>query len=247
MTVNWFDEVEYTFEGVIRADGHIDCDKFLKAAKDFTTILNDQTHLVFLPVKKRFGNNVRQMKDVYDELRVDVGPEIKITLHDLLTYEIATGGADLEKESALRGIVWFTRACQFLLHAFERSLGNEDEPLANSFRDAYSQTLTLHHDKMVKPLFDAAMLFCPDRQTFYSQMCRDDTMEKTLKSARAYFKVLNGVKERLVQFCVFHDFNVCYGNLSPEDMKKRYLNKRKRLCRSEDIAESSKKKKPSET
>jgi Glycolipid transfer protein (GLTP) len=224
---NWFASRTHTFKGTTRPDGHIKCDLFLKAAKEFTTILNDQTHLVFIPIKSRFGNNVRQMQTVYDDLMENNNSITDVTLHDLISYEKALGCSDINNDCATRGVVWFTRACQFLCNAFDRSLENEDEPLSNSFRESYAYTLNIHHDGLVKPLFDAAMKFCPDRAIFYKQLCRSDSMETTLNDARIYFKDMKIVHDRLVQYCVYQNWDVRYGKMSFDDMKKCYLKVKK--------------------
>jgi len=224
--LNWFSSVKTNFSGVVcPKDKHIECDVFLKAARCFTEILNDQKHVVFIPVKNRFGNNVLQIERVYDELRGILGPGTRITLKDLVDYEEAIDNASFDQECATRGVLWFTRACQFLLHAFDCALADEEMLLSDAFKDAYANTLLLHHDQRVKPLFDAAMMFCPEREIFFRQMCRKDTMETTLSEARKYFDVMRGVKERLVQFCVHRGWDVRYGNYSLEDMKKCYLPK----------------------
>lgn len=241
MTRNWFDAVEHGFGCCVQTNKHINAAKFLDAAQCFTTILNDQKHLVFLPIKQRFGNNVKQMRGTYDELH-ELMPDQDLTLHDLITFEKAAGRSDVETECASRGVMWFTRATQFLVHAFDCSLANETEPLKESFRSAYEHTLGIHHSTMVKPLFEAAMTFCPDRETFYKQLCRDDPMALTLTQAKIYFNVLRGVKERLVQFCCAHGFDVRYGNKTEEDMKKCYLSKKRIVSRDEGQSEKSPKK-----
>ena len=241
---NWFSTLEHGFHDVIAKDFHINAKKFLDAALEFTTILEDQTNVVFIPVKARFRTNVMQMVDVYKELAETLKDEAgTLTLNDLVQYDIAMGRASTEVVGMCRGIMWFTRSLQFMLHAFDRSLGDSDEDLCISFKAAYKETLYLHHDAMVQPLFNAAMLFCPSRDIFYTQLMHGDTFEAMAKDARVYFGHLRTVKERLVQYCVLQAWDVRYGQKTLEDMKKCYLSNKRKATASESEKSKSKQQK----
>jgi hypothetical protein len=230
--MNWFAEQGEGFQNVINSEGLIKCKEFMHAAKNFTTILNSQKSAVFIPIKGRFGNNVNQMNDFY-KLHTDME-----TLHDLIKHEVSLGESDIDAICASRGVVWFTRACQFLLEAFDHNISNPEIELVSSFREAYPISLGKHHDGIVKKLFDLAMTFCPKRKVFYEELCNEDSLEKTMKDAEIYFTHMRVCKDRLVQYCRYRKWNVGFRDES-EDI---YENARKRKLESEQDIKSCKSK-----
>jgi len=167
-------------------------------------MLDTQTNLVFVPVRSRFTNNVNQIKDYYSKHRDCT------TLDRLIQREIDEGKSNVAKISASRGVMWFTRAVQFLVEAFDNSLSKEDEELTVSFQHAYDASLGKHHDYIVGNLFAAALQMCPYREKFYRQLAGDDTIEQTMKDARIYFDNMRRVKHRLVEFCRWQRWDVSF-------------------------------------
>lgn len=200
---NWFATRPYTFANVIRSDGHIDLVAFLGAARVLAGIMDTQTNIAFKPVRGRFEDNVRVMAQYY----IDHEPRFQ-TLHDMVAHERATHGSELRRPSCSSGLVWFTRAVQFLIEAFSRSLSDPGEPLRVSFTNAYTRTLGHHHEDSVKHIFDIAMHCCPERAEFYYQLAGGDAIEDATRDAVAYFKDMNRVKDHLVQYCCMHGWDV---------------------------------------
>jgi hypothetical protein len=63
----------------------------------------------------------------------------------------------------------------FTAQALRHNISNPSLELADSFRNAYGNTLKPHHSFVVKPLFSAAMSATPYRKDFYKKLGDDDS------------------------------------------------------------------------
>lgn len=84
----------------------------------------------------------------------------------------------------------------FTAQALRHNITNSSKELADSFRDAYGNTLKPHHSFIVKPIFSAAMSATPYRKDFYSKLGSDDAkvqaeLEKWLSALEKDVAVLN--------------------------------------------------------
>jgi hypothetical protein len=84
----------------------------------------------------------------------------------------------------------------FTAQALRHNTSNPAKELADSFRDAYGNTLKPHHSFVVKPLFSAAMSATPYRKDFYAKLGSDDArvqaeLEKWLAALEKVVSVLN--------------------------------------------------------
>lgn len=84
----------------------------------------------------------------------------------------------------------------FTAQALRHNIQNADKELADSFRNAYGNTLKPHHSFVVKPLFSAAMSATPYRKDFYGKLGDDDAkvqaeLEKWLAALEKVVSVLN--------------------------------------------------------
>lgn len=61
----------------------------------------------------------------------------------------------------------------FTAQALRHNLDNASKELADSFREAYGNTLKPHHSFIVKPIFSAAMSATPYRKDFYVKLGED--------------------------------------------------------------------------
>jgi hypothetical protein len=89
----------------------------------------------------------------------------------------------------------------FTAQALRHNISNPSKELADSFRDAYGNTLKPHHSFVVKPLFSAAMSATPYRKDFYKKLGDDDSkvqaeLEKWLAALEKVVAVLNGFLAR---------------------------------------------------
>lgn len=84
----------------------------------------------------------------------------------------------------------------FTAQALRHNLSNPAKELADSFRDAYGNTLKPHHSFVVKPLFSAAMSATPYRKDFYTKLGDNEAnvhteLDKWLASLEKVVSVLN--------------------------------------------------------
>ena len=80
----------------------------------------------------------------------------------------------------------------FTVQALRHNIDNVSKELADSFREAYGNTLKPHHSFVVKPLFSAAMSATPYRKDFYVKLGEDN--EKVQTSLR---KEVEALEERV--------------------------------------------------
>lgn len=62
----------------------------------------------------------------------------------------------------------------FTAQALRHNTANPSKELADSFRDAYGNTLKPHHSFIIKPIFTAAMSATPYRKDFYTKLGGDE-------------------------------------------------------------------------
>lgn len=89
----------------------------------------------------------------------------------------------------------------FTAQALRHNVSNPNKELADSFRDAYSNTLKPHHSFIVKPIFSAAMSATPYRKDFYRKIGDNDAtvqteLEKWLQGLEKDISILNDFLKR---------------------------------------------------
>lgn len=207
-TGNWFrhrlNPDGHSFDKAFSNDGEINAINFVLAAGEFVTILDTQENIAFRPVRERFMNNVEQMSTYVARYSTEFR-----TLGEMVHHEQTKNPPrDMDVSSASRGVLWFTRAVQFLIETFFNNLSKPDEELKVSFVKAYAKTLSRHHDPFVKPLFSAAMLVCPSRYSFYACLAAHDTIGVACEDAKTYFMHMQRALDYLVPLCQYYGWDV---------------------------------------
>lgn len=197
---------QINFETCFDEGGNILALEFVLAAGAFVTVLDTQRNPAFVPVRARFMGNVDMMGTYLQQYNTQFRTLADMVAHEQMHHRPP---ADLQKtKSAALGLLWFTRAMQFLVESFFNSLTKPDESLANSFRAAYLKTLGLHHDGMVQGIFNAAMSVCPDRASFYSSLCGHDSMPQLVLDAKRYFTAMDRCRRQTELLCRHYGWNV---------------------------------------
>ncbi|KAF5853424.1 hypothetical protein GGP41_001983 [Bipolaris sorokiniana] len=137
---------------------------FLQAAESLTTLFDVLGGVAFKPVKNDMAGNIKKIQD-----RQLAAPTLSETLQDLVLNELKE-----KKHTATEGLVWLNRGLDFTAQALRHNITNSSVELAQSFRDAYGNTLKPHHSFVVKPIFSAAMSATPYRADFYKKLGDDD-------------------------------------------------------------------------
>lgn len=136
--------------------------------------------VAFNPVKNDMLGNVKKIRE-----RQLASPGTSENLQGLCKAEIAS-----KSHKATEGLLWLVRGLDFTAQALRADTTNnaglavnEAKPkkeLADSFRDAYKNTLAPHHSFMIKPIFSAAMSATPYRKDFYAKMLGQGASPETL-------------------------------------------------------------------
>ncbi|KAL1599086.1 hypothetical protein SLS59_006538 [Nothophoma quercina] len=187
----FFDTVKKSWEDVpvdASKDNAISTTEFLEAAESLTTLFDVLGSAAFKPVKNDMSGNIKKIRD-----RQLAAPTLSETLQDLVLNELKE-----KKHTATEGLVWLNRGLDFTAQALRHNLSNPNKELADSFRDAYGNTLKPHHSFVVKPLFSAAMSATPYRKDFYTKLGSDDA--KVQEQLEKYLSALEKIVATLNQF-----------------------------------------------
>lgn len=151
--------------------------------------------MAFTPVKNDMLGNVKKVRD-----RQLASPGTSGNLQGLCKAELAS-----KSHKATEGLLWLVRGLDFTAQALRADLTNnaglavsEEKPkkeLADSFRDAYKNTLAPHHSFMVKPIFSAAMSATPYRKDLYAKMLGEGASPETFKTE--FEKWLSALETRI--------------------------------------------------
>ncbi|KZM22507.1 uncharacterized protein EKO05_0000818 [Ascochyta rabiei] len=187
----FFDTVKKSWEDVpvdASKDNAISTTEFLEAAESLTTLFDVLGSAAFKPVKNDMSGNVKKIRD-----RQLAAPTLSETLQELVLNELKE-----KKHTATEGLVWLNRGLDFTAQALRHNLSNPNKELADSFRDAYGNTLKPHHSFVVKPLFSAAMSATPYRKDFYAKLGSDEA--KVQEQLEKYLSALEKIVATLNQF-----------------------------------------------
>ncbi|KAJ4363839.1 hypothetical protein N0V95_000908 [Ascochyta clinopodiicola] len=187
----FFDTVKKSWEDVpvdASKDSAISTTEFLEAAESLTTLFDVLGSAAFKPVKNDMSGNVKKIRD-----RQLAAPTLSETLQELVLNELKE-----KKHTATEGLVWLNRGLDFTAQALRHNLSNPNKELADSFRDAYGNTLKPHHSFVVKPLFSAAMSATPYRKDFYAKLGSDEA--KVQEQLEKYLSALEKIVATLNQF-----------------------------------------------
>ncbi|KAJ4405371.1 hypothetical protein N0V91_005322 [Didymella pomorum] len=187
----FFDGVKKSWQDVpvdASKDNAISTTEFLEAAESLTTLFDLLGSAAFKPVKNDMSGNVKKIRD-----RQLAAPTLSETLQELVLNELKE-----KKHTATEGLVWLNRGLDFTAQALRHNISNPQKELADSFRDAYGNTLKPHHSFVVKPLFSAAMSATPYRKDFYAKLGGDDA--KVQQQLESYLASLEKIVATLNQF-----------------------------------------------
>lgn len=125
-----------------------------------------------LPVIDKFGASMSLVKsDVGGNIdRLDARYATDSTsyylLYDIVRKEVADKTAK-KSTSCTNGLLWLTRAMDFLVELFRNLLLNPDWTMQQASNEAYGVTLKKWHGWMAGAAFAVAMKLVPDRKKFY--------------------------------------------------------------------------------
>ncbi|KAL2610601.1 hypothetical protein R1flu_029174 [Riccia fluitans] len=133
-----------------------------------------------LPVLEKFGKFLDHYGEIMALVKSDIGGNIDkldakyetdstsyTLLYEIVRKEVAENTAK-KGHSCTTGLLWLTRAMDFLVELFRNLLAHQDWTMHQACTEAYVVTLKKWHGYVASAAFSGAMNFVPDRKKFFS-------------------------------------------------------------------------------
>ncbi|XP_058101562.1 glycolipid transfer protein 1-like [Magnolia sinica] len=111
-------------------------------------------------VKSDVGGNISRLDSKYSS-----NPSEFNHLYTMVRAEIEAKTAKASS-SCTNGLLWLTRAMDFLVELFRNLLEHPDWTMSQACTDSYNKTLKKWHGWLASSSFSLAMKFAPDRKKF---------------------------------------------------------------------------------
>ncbi|CAI0463843.1 unnamed protein product [Linum tenue] len=123
---------------------------------------------LILPVIDKFGAALAIVKsDIGERLETKYSsdPTKYKLLYSMIQEEVQAKTAK-GSSSCTNGLLWLTRAMDFLVELFRNLLTHQDWTMSQACTDSYSKTLKKFHGWLASSSFSVAMKLAPDRKKF---------------------------------------------------------------------------------
>lgn len=132
---------------------------FLEVCKLILPVL-DKFGAAMSLVKSDIGGNITRLENKYLS-----NPEKYKNLYGMVGEEVEAKTAK-GSSSCTNGLLWLTRAMDFLVELFRNLLAHPDWTMTQVCTDSYSKTLKKFHGWLASSSFMVAMKLAPDRKKF---------------------------------------------------------------------------------
>ncbi|KAM7521731.1 hypothetical protein LguiA_011633 [Lonicera macranthoides] len=132
---------------------------FLEVCKQIMPVI-DQFGAAMALVKSDIGGNITRLENKYKS-----SPAEFTNLYNMVRVEVEAKTAKASS-SCTNGLLWLTRAMDFLLELFRNLLEHPDWTMSQACSDSYSKTLKKWHGWLASSSFSLAMKLAPDRKKF---------------------------------------------------------------------------------
>lgn len=132
---------------------------FLDVCKHILPVI-DKFGAAMALVKSDIGGNVSRLESKYQS-----NPEQFNELYSLVSVEVEAKTAK-GSSSSTNGLLWLTRAMDFLVALFRNLLEHPDWSMSQACTDSYGKTLKKWHGWIASSSFTLAMKLAPDRKKF---------------------------------------------------------------------------------
>ncbi|KAL2921307.1 Glycolipid transfer protein 1 [Bienertia sinuspersici] len=132
---------------------------FLDSCKHILPVI-DKFGAAMTLVKSDIGGNITRLENKYN-----TDPEKFKFLYNMVQGEIETKTAK-GSSSCTNGLLWLTRAMDFLVELFRDLLEHPDWSMGQACTDSYGKTLKKWHGWLASSSFSVAMKLAPDRNKF---------------------------------------------------------------------------------
>ncbi|KAL6555131.1 Glycolipid transfer protein 1 [Orobanche gracilis] len=111
-------------------------------------------------VKSDIGGNITRLENKYLS-----SPTKYVHLYTMVQEEVDAKTAK-GSSSCTNGLLWLTRAMDFLVELFRNLIHHQDWSMSQACSDAYGKTLKKWHGWLASSSFSVAMKLAPDRKKF---------------------------------------------------------------------------------
>ncbi|XP_042012753.1 glycolipid transfer protein 1-like isoform X2 [Salvia splendens] len=118
-------------------------------------------------VKSDIGGNITRLENKYLS-----NPTKYIHLYTMVQEEVDAKTAK-GSSSCTNGLLWLTRAMDFLVELFRNLIHHQDWSMSLACSDAYAKTLKKWHGWLASSSFSLAMKLAPDRKKFLDVVAGD--------------------------------------------------------------------------
>ncbi|MED6123289.1 Glycolipid transfer protein 1 [Stylosanthes scabra] len=146
-------------EHVKSEQGEILTKPFLEACKQILPVI-DKFGTAMGLVKSDIGGNISRLESQYSS-----NPSRFNCLFSLVQAEVETNTAKASS-SCTNGLLWLTRAMDFLVALFRNLIDHEDWTLSQACTESYNSTLKKWHGWLACSSFGVVMKLVPDRKKF---------------------------------------------------------------------------------
>uniref|UniRef100_A0A2N9HUR6 Glycolipid transfer protein domain-containing protein n=2 Tax=Fagus sylvatica TaxID=28930 RepID=A0A2N9HUR6_FAGSY len=140
-------------------EGEILAMPFLEVCKQILPVIEKFGAAMAL-VKSDVGGNISRLESKYSS-----NPSEFNHLYSLVRAEVACKTAKASS-SCTNGLLWLTRAMDFLVALFRNLLEHNDWTMSQACSDSYGKTLKKWHGWLASSSFTVAMKLAPDRKKF---------------------------------------------------------------------------------
>ncbi|XP_028122275.1 glycolipid transfer protein 1-like [Camellia sinensis] len=132
---------------------------FLEVCKQILPVI-DKFGAAMALVKSDIGGNITRLENKYLS-----NPSEFNHLYSMVQAEIEAKTAKASS-SCTNGLLWLTRAMDFLVELFRNLLEHQDWTMSQACSDSYGKTLKKWHGWLASSSFTVAMKLAPDRKKF---------------------------------------------------------------------------------
>eukprot|EP00850_Spirogloea_muscicola_P002024 SM000007S20984 [mRNA] locus=s7:1443886:1445407:+ [translate_table: standard] len=145
------------------ADGQLLTDPFLKLCRLVLPVI-DKFGSALVMVKGDIGGNIERLEKAY----ASKPPSYEL-LYDIVKAEVAQGTARGSSSNS-NGLLWLTRAMDFLVALLRELRAHQEWSMAQVAREAYAERLKQYHGWIAQAAFTVALQLIPSRETFMDKL-----------------------------------------------------------------------------
>ncbi|PHU16291.1 Glycolipid transfer protein 1 [Capsicum chinense] len=135
-------------------------------------------------IKSDIGGNITRLDSKYLS-----NPTKYTNLYSMVQEEVEAKTAK-GSSSCTNGLLWLTRAMDFLLELFRNLLEHGDWAMSQACSDSYSKTLKKWHGWLASSSFMVAMKLAPDRKKFMDVICGSGDINSDIEKFCSTFSPL---------------------------------------------------------